>query len=290
VRSAGWFSDYGSVRRQRLLTAAIAAVLSVVGSITGAAAARAAEETVEIYSAGSLRGVIGDLTREAQSAFNVEIKATFGGSGTLRERIEKGEKPDLFMSADLGHPLELESQGRTVVPAIAFARNRMCIISRKSAGVTARNLIDHLLAKNVRVKTSTPIADPSGDYAWAIFDRIDTLRPGAGAKLKGKAQALMNVSATPLPGQSASAALFVAKQVDMSITYCSAWPALEKEVPELTSLTVPPQLDPHPVDGIAILSNRPQAMRVALFLLSQKGQAIIAKEGLVPLLDSGTRP
>lgn len=40
----------------------------------------------------------------------------------------------------------------------------------------------------------------------------------------------------------------------------------------------------------AVLSNRPQAMRIALFLLSRKGQAIIAQEGLVPLLDPGTRP
>ena len=265
------------------------ALLIAAAGLAGSSPARAAGETVEIYSAGSLRGVVNELAREA-SAFNVEIKATFGGSGSLRERIEKGESPDLFMSADVGSPQKLEFQGRTVVPAIAFARNRMCIVSRKSAGVTARNLIDRLLAKDVRLKTSTPIADPAGDYAWAIFDRIDMLRPGAGAKLKERAQALMNVSAAPSPGQSAAAALFLANQIDMSITYCSASPALEKEVPDLTSLVVPPQLDPHPVDGIAVLSNRPQSMRIALFLLSQKGQAIIAQEGLVPLLDQGIRP
>jgi molybdate transport system substrate-binding protein len=265
------------------------ALLVAATGLAGPSPGRAAGEIVEIYSAGSLRGIVADLAREA-SAFNVEIKATFGGSGSLRERIEKGEKPDLFMSADVGSPQKLESQGRTVVPAIAFARNRICIVSRKSAGVTASNLIDRMLAADVRVKTSTPVADPSGDYAWAIFDHIDTLRPGAGAKLKEKAQGLMNVSADAAAGQSATAALFLGKKIDMSITYCSAWPALEKEVPDLTSLVVPPQLDPHPVDGMAVLSDRPQALRIALFLLSQKGQAIIAQEGLVPLLDPGTRP
>ena len=271
-------------------TAIYSALLIAATGMTGPSPARAAGETVEIYSAGSLRGVVGDVAKEAASAFNIEIKATFGGSGLLRERIEKGATPDLFLSADVGSPQKLESLGRTIVPAIAFARNRMCIVSRKSAAVTAGNLIDRLLAKDVRVKTSTPIADPAGDYAWAIFDRIDTLRPGTGVKLKEKAQALMNVSATPSPGQSAAAALFLAKQIDMSITYCSGWPALEKEVPDLASLVVPPQLDPHPVDGIAVLTNRPQAMRIALFLLSHKGQAIVAQDGLVPLLDPGTRP
>ena len=265
------------------------ALLVAATGLAGPSPARAAGEIVEIYSAGSLRGIVADLAREA-SAFNVEIKATFGGSGSLRERIEKGEKPDLFMSADVGSPQKLESQGRTVVPAIAFARNRMCIVSRKSAGVTASNLIDRMLAADVRVKTSTPVVDPSGDYAWAIFDRIETLRPGAGAKLKEKAQGLMHVSADAAAGQSATAALFLGKKIDMSITYCSAWPALEKEVPELTSLVVPLQLDPHPVDGVAVLSDRPQAMRVALFLLSLKGQAIVAQEGLLPLFDPGVRP
>jgi len=265
------------------------ALLVAATGLAGPSPARAAGEIVGIYSAGSLRGIVADLAREA-SAFNVEIKATFGGSGSLRERIEKGEKPDLFMSADVGSPQKLESQGRTVVPAIAFARNRMCIVSRKSAGVTASNLIDRMLAADVRVKTSTPVADPSGDYAWAIFDRIESVRPGAGAKLKDKAQGLMNVSADPAAGQSATAALFLGKKIDMSITYCSAWPALEKEVPELTSLVVPLQLDPHPVDGVAVLSDRPQAMRIALFLLSLKGQAIVAQEGLLPLFDPGVRP
>jgi ABC-type molybdate transport system substrate-binding protein len=249
-----------------------------------------AAETVEVFAAGSLRGVVTELAKEASSAFNIEVKPTFGGSGALRERIEQGETPDLLMSADVGSPRKLESEARTVVPAIAFARNRMCIISRKSAGVTAGNLVDRLLAKDVRVKTSTPVADPSGDYAWAIFDRIETSRPGAGAKLKEKAQALMGVSANPAPGQSAAAALFAAKQIDMSITYCSGWPALQKEAPELTSLIVPPQFDPHPVYGVAVLSSRPQAMRVALFLLSEKGQAIIAQEGLVPLVEKGAHP
>src|SRR5580692_9305324 len=135
-------------------------------------------DTVDVFSAGSLRGVVSDLAKEAGATLNIEVNASFGGSGTMRERIEKGEKADLLLSADLGSPEKLEAQGRTVVPTIAFARNRMCIVSRKAAGVTAANLIDRLLAPEVRLKTSTPIVDPSGDYAWSIFKRIEALRPG----------------------------------------------------------------------------------------------------------------
>ena len=266
---------------------AVAAILAASTAATPLARA----QTVAVFAAGSLRAVVADLGKEAQAAFHIEIKPTFGGSGSLRERIEKGEKPDLLMSADVGSPQKLAAQGRTVVPVIPFARNRMCIVARRSAGVTPANLIDHLLTKGVRIRTSTPIVDPSGDYAWAIFDRIDAMRPGTGAILKEKAQAAMSATATPATAtQSAAAALFAANQIDLSITYCSATPALQQELPELTSFPVPPRLDPHPLYGIAVLSNKAEVMRLVLFLLSDKGQQIIAQAGLVPLLETAATP
>jgi molybdate transport system substrate-binding protein len=262
------------------MRSALALVVAFSGAVTPTLAHA---EPVAILAAGSLRGVVSDLTVEAKE-LGIEIKSDFGGSGSLRERIEKGEKADLLLSADLGSPEKLAAQKRTVMPAIAFARNRMCVVSRKAANVTPKNLVDRLLDKNVRVKTSTPIADPSGDYAWSIFDRIGEQRAGATAALKEKAQAVMNVTAaTPAPGQSAAAALFAEKKIDISITYCSAAAGLEKELPELTSFAIPPQFDPHPVYGAAVLSDRPEVLRVALYLLSEKGQAILTRNGLVPL-------
>jgi molybdate transport system substrate-binding protein len=269
----------GVAKRTRHISAAI---LFVCGSAGNAQAANG----VEIYAAGSLRGVVAELSRESAAQLGTEVKGTFGGSGLLRERIEGGEKPDLFLSADLGSPHKLEIAGRTLVPVIPFARNRMCVVSRSGSGVTAANLIDRLLDPHVRVKTSTPVADPGGDYAWAIFDRIELQRPGAGAVLKQKAQALMSATAPATPTQSPAAALFVAGGIDVSITYCSGAATLQQELPQLMSLLVPADLDPHPVYGLAVLSAKPEAWRVALFLLSQRGQAIIAHNGLVPLMDA----
>jgi ABC-type molybdate transport system substrate-binding protein len=262
---------------------AVAQVALGLLAVTAVAAARA--ETVEIFAAGSLRGVVSELAQEAGSALGVEVKASFGGSGLMRERIENGESPDLLLSADLGSPRELEAMHRTVVPAIPFARNRMCVLSRRSAGVTASNLIDRLLAKRVRLKTSMPVADPSGDYAWTIIDRIDALRPGSGAILREKAQASMGLEATAAPGKSAVTALFDSGQIDMSITYCSGLRTLQQDAPDLASLEIPRELDPHPVYGAAVLSKKPQALQLLLYLLSEKGQALIARQGLVPLLD-----
>jgi ABC-type molybdate transport system substrate-binding protein len=252
--------------------------------LAGPVQAQTQAQTVQVYAAGSLRGVVGDLARQAGPALGVEVKSEFGGSGSMRERIEKGEKPDLLMSADMGSPQKLQAEGRTVVPVIAFARNRECVVSKTALGVTPANLADKLLDPKVRIKTSQPVADPSGDYTWAIFDKIDASRPGAGKTLKAKGEASWALTAAPTkPGQSALAALFANDRIDATIVYCSA--GIDKEVPGLASFPIPAALDPHPVYGVAVLSNRPEALRLALYLLSQPGQAIVAKNGLVPLLD-----
>jgi molybdate transport system substrate-binding protein len=265
---------------------AIATLLALVafGTVADAGAAEV-PETVEIYSAGSLRTAVEALVKRA--APDIEIRPTFGGSGLLRERIESGEHPDLFLSADMGSPLKLARAGRTVVPVVAFARNRMCLVARKSAGVTSGNLIDRMLAPDLRLKTSTPIADPAGDYAMAIFDRIDAARPGAGRMLRDKARRVFEKAKAlpPVTGLSGVASLFRDGRIDLMVTYCSAAPALQKEVVDLTALPFPPGLDPGPVYGMAVLSARPAALRVALLLLSEDGQAILAQAGLLPLIE-----
>jgi molybdate transport system substrate-binding protein len=272
---------------KRLVTVAAAAVLAA----SAAHAQTSGTQTVQVFAAGSLRGVVGDLAKQAGPDLGVEVKGEFGGSGLMRGRIEKGEKADLLMSADMDSPRKLQAQGLTVLPVIAFAKNRECVVSRKALGVTPANLVDKLLDPKVRIKTSQPIADPSGDYTWAIFDKIDALRPGAGKTLKAKGEASWPLTAQPAQGQStqgqsAQAALFAQDKIDLSIVYCSA--AIDKELPDLlASFPVPAALDPHPQYGVAVLSNRPEVLRTALYLLSEKGQAIVARNGLISLTGDG---
>src|SRR5579872_2295458 len=75
----------------------------------------ARSEPVEIYAAGSLRVAVTELVEKLAADYSIEVKPTFGSSGSLRERIERGEHPDLFLSADLGSPRTLASQNRTLV-------------------------------------------------------------------------------------------------------------------------------------------------------------------------------
>ncbi len=71
----------------------------------------------------------------------------------------------------------------------------------------------------------------------------------------------------------------------MMIAYCSGVDTLQKDVPDLVGVPFPPDLDPHPAYGMAVLSAKPEALRMALFLMSTAGQEIVRKAGLVPLQD-----
>ena len=126
--------------------------------------ARVAEE-LRVLAAGSLREVMGEIGEHYKMATGTTVTAEFGPSGLLRERIEKGEHADLFASADVGHPLKLLKDGRAIRVAM-FTRNTLCGVAVPQVGLTTENFLDRLLDPAVKLGTSTPKADPAGDYTW----------------------------------------------------------------------------------------------------------------------------
>ena len=126
-------------------------------------------EDLVVCHAGSLAKAMADIAK----AFQAETGLTVGlvGSGSLRTRMEKGERPDLFPSADLENPQALAAKGLAAEP-VPFARNIQCLLARRALHVTADNFIDKLLDPALKLGTSTPVMDPGGDYAWMLFDLI----------------------------------------------------------------------------------------------------------------------
>ncbi|MGH7061872.1 MAG: substrate-binding domain-containing protein, partial [Stellaceae bacterium] len=167
------------------LRALLVAALCTVAVIRPAAA-----ETLHVLAAGSLREALGEIGRQYRAATGIEIVAGFGPSGLLRQRIEQGEYADLLASADMASPLALLRAGRAT-RVVMFTRNKLCGFAMPKTGLTTGNFVDRLLDPAVRLGTSTPKADPGGDYTWAMFRRIDPLRPGSYAVLDKKAQQIV---------------------------------------------------------------------------------------------------
>ncbi len=269
------------VRRLRGTLLALAALLG--GSSTLASAA----EPIRILAAGSLGTVLPKLVAASGVPADAVAAPTFGPAGVLRDRLLAGETADLFASADTAGPAAVAAKnGQALV--LPFARNRMCLLTPERLGVTAPTLLDRMLTPGFRLAVSTPGADPGGDYARAVFRRAEPVHPGAEAALTAKAEMLLGGpgSMMPQPGKSPAATIFLADRADGLLYYCSGTASAAREVPGLVSIPVPDALEVGPVYGLALLSDRPEAARLALFMLSEAGQKIIVDGGLLPLIDA----
>ncbi|MFN3210512.1 MAG: substrate-binding domain-containing protein [Roseovarius sp.] len=144
----------------------------------GLAMTQAQAQELSLYAAGSLKAALSDVAADYAETYGTPVATSFGPSGLMRERIEAGETVHVFASANMRHPRTLESAGNGG-PVALFARNRLCALARPEVEVTPETLLDVMLDDDTRLGTSTPKADPSGDYAFALFDAV---RPCRGAE------------------------------------------------------------------------------------------------------------
>ena len=273
------------------LTSRVVNVKQLYGRLIGAAvvlllalaphAGRA--DPLHIYAAGSLTGAFTDMVKALPSPEEV-APPVFGPSGVLREKIQHGDAVDVFASADMDQPRTL-SRERGGLPVIMFTRNRLCALGRTALGLMPDNLLDQLLDPTVRLATSTPGADPGGDYAWAVFARAEKVHPGAQAILQAKAQKLVGGPNTPVlvPGHGAVEGIFLADRADVMLGYCSSGLPVMRAIPGLSNVPLPVSLTVGPAYGLIVLSDQPLAARFALFVLSEQGQTILRQYGFDPI-------
>ena len=237
-----------------------------------------------VYAAGSLRAPITALAQEFVRRGGDSVSPTFGASGTLRDRIAGGADVDVFASANLEHPQSLVKAG-WATEAKPFARNSMCALVSPRVEATPETLLDVMLARSVKLGTSTPKADPSGDYAWDIFRKADAVHSGAFATLSRKALKLTGGPQSPAPpGDRNPYGILIAKgDADVFLTYCTNAKLARDEEPSLRIVTLPPELSVSAVYGIAVRRDAdPAARDFAAYVLSPEGQQQLAKFGFDP--------
>jgi ABC-type molybdate transport system substrate-binding protein len=239
------------------------------------------KEPLPVYAAGSLREVLTEIARAHEGRTGQKVVLTFGASGLLRERIEKGEAAMVFASANTEHPQRLANSGAWA-PHQVFVRNSLCALTSDRVQVTPQNLLATLLDPAIRVGTSTPKADPSGDYAWALFRKADALQPEAYVRLDAKALQLTGGTHSPKApaGRGTYAWVMDQGQADVFLTYCTNAVAARQEVPRLKVVSVPPALQVGAAYGVTVRQGAPASAQVfAQMLLSPWAQAIFARYG-----------
>lgn len=272
-------------RGRKEMAAALALVaLGLAGCGSAVKAPMAVEASgppVQVYAAGSLREVFTAIASEHEARTGQKIVLTFGASGLLRERIEKGEPAQVFASADTDHPRRLAEQGGWQ-PPVVFTRNALCALTSDKFAATPATLLETMLQPSVRVGISTPKADPAGDYAWALFGKADALQSGATARLQGKALKLTGGadSPKPPPGRGTYAWVMDQGQADVFLTYCTNAVSAQKEVPRLRIVEIPPELQVGAAYGVTVRIGAPQAADAFLrALLAPPAQAVFNRFG-----------
>ncbi|MCO5089761.1 substrate-binding domain-containing protein [Bosea sp. (in: a-proteobacteria)] len=239
-------------------------------------------EPVTLHAAGSLRRAFGELLPLFEQAHAVRVEALFGPAGLLRRRIEAGEGAQVFASANMEHPRRLFEAGRYGEP-VCFARNEICALVRRDLAIGPAGLVDAMLDPELVLATSTPGADPSGDYAELVFARIDHLRPGAGAALAARARRLLGggfTSEVPV-GQAPSAWLIETGQADIVLGYRSGTLGLDAAGP-CAVVTLPRDCAVTASYGLAVARTATRAGHdLAALLLSGEARDVLLRNGFM---------
>ena len=113
----------------------------------------------------------------------------------------------------------------------------------------------------------------------------DRLKAGSGQALRGRSVVIDNPPGSP-PPQSGDYYLDAmrAGRIDLAIVYCSGKARFAKLDPGLSMVAFPTELTVGPQYGLAVMkAARPEAMLLALTILSPSGQKTLAANGFRPL-------
>ncbi|SDU01541.1 molybdate ABC transporter substrate-binding protein [Stappia sp. ES.058] len=240
-----------------------------------------AETSVKLHAAGSLKAAMSDIADLYQETHGIPVDRMFGPSGLLRERIEGSEAAEVYASANMKHPTTLAKAGRSG-PVALFARNQLCALTQANLTVEPETLLATMLDPQVRVGTSTPKADPAGDYAFQVFDKAQALSPGATETLKAKALQLTGGkdSAKAPEGRNPYGWVMESNGADLFLTYCTNAVLAQRDLPELRIVSLPDTLSVGANYGLTVMNDAPEAAwQLAFFILSPAGQEILSSYG-----------
>lgn len=243
------------------------------------AAMSARADDHRVLAAGSLRLPVAEILQLHAAQTGIEFEAVYGPSGKLRELIEQGEPFSLFLSASRRHTNALLKQGK-VTGSKPFTRNALCLMVAPGRSVAAGEVVDVMLDSSVRLGTSTPKADPSGDYTWEMFRKIDAQRPGAYDSLDRKALKLTGGALDRNRKASPYADVFREDKADVFVSYCTNAVATAAAVAGLTYVRIPEEINVAAEYGMGTAVGADGGSRaLAELILGPEGRSILEKYG-----------
>jgi molybdate transport system substrate-binding protein len=168
------------------------AIFGVAIALAGAPQSLAAQDSITVFAAASLRNALDDTDAAFSKTTGVKVVASYAASSALMKQIEQGAPADVFVSADL-HWMDYAVEHKLIKPdtRVNLLGNRLVLIAAtdsKLDKVDIRKGLEGLgfdiakLAGDDRIAVADVKAVPAGRYAKAALESLGAW-PAAERKL-----------------------------------------------------------------------------------------------------------
>ena len=251
-----------------------ARILIILSVLAGAPQIAAAQDTLTVFAAASLKNALDDANAAFTKGTGVKIVASYAASSALARQIESGAPADVFVSADLQW-MDYAAQRNLIKPdsRVNLFGNKLVLIApaeSKLASVTIGQDFDIArLAGDGRIAVADVKAVPAGLYAKAALEKL-----GGWAAAERKLAMAENVRAT---------LSFVARgETPLGIVYATD----AKVEPKVRIVGVfPDGSHPPVIYPVAATANaRADATKYLTFLRGSEAKSIFEKYGFTFLI------
>ena len=239
-------------------------------AVSGWAAASAPAPTIRVAAASDLQAALPVIAAQFQKDTGVTVALTFGSSGNFFAQIQNGAPFDLFLSADIEYPRQLERAGLADSNSLAaYATGRLVLWTRADSGIDLRAGLSSLVDARVRrIAIANPAHAPYGRAAVAALRH-----EGLYERVQSKLVLGENISQAAQFAQSGNADVgLLALSVALAPTMKSSGSYVE----------VPAALHPAIEQAAVVLASSSQkaaAQRFLAMLTSAEGQRILQSYG-----------
>jgi len=226
---------------------------------------RATSQEITVAAAANLTNACEELGNQFTSETGIRVIFSFGATADLSKQIENGGPFDVFASADVEHVDELASKGFIAADARAiYARGRL-VLWRPPGGTVVLNRIEDLTSADVKfIAIAKPDVAPYGRAA------VETLRSlNLWPQVEPKIVYAQNVAQAKQYAASGNA--------DLAFLPLALVKVGEGQYVEVDKHLYQP-ID-QVIGVIKASSKQESARRFVDFVLSQEGQAVLARFG-----------
>ena len=238
------------------------ALVAVIVALTAAAAAPAAQRTskatLTVYAAASLTDAFPKIAPAA--------RYSFGGSNALAAQIKQGAPADVFASANMTLPRQL-NDARLCSKPVVFTRNRLVVIVPTANPANIQSVYD-LRKHGVKLVIAAP-GVPVGSYTLQVLRNMNL------------SNVLSNVVSRETDVREVLAKVALG-EADAGFVYSTDAKAVPGDVKKIA---IPKKAEPGIQYGICIVSssgNKPAAAAFIKKVVGKAGQRILLKYGFLP--------